>query len=194
MATDTAPAAATAPTRMPRAHRSNLRRSPAAGEDYRELMTRFPTGVAVVAGVDQHGNPQGMTCTSLASVTLRPPTLSVCLRIDSITLRAVRDRGLFSVNLLDSRCPDTALRFGSPGPAAFSSTEWLRSPLGMPWLVADAFASADCEVVGDVEVGDHSIVLGAVLGIRRGDGHPLLYGLRRFAAWSDNALVLEEQL
>ena len=71
-------------------------------EGFRALMTRFPTGVTVVTAMDGGGRPQGMTCSSLASVCLRPPTLLVCLRTLSATQRAVEATGAFAVNLLHS--------------------------------------------------------------------------------------------
>ncbi|MGH3530178.1 MAG: flavin reductase family protein, partial [Pseudonocardiaceae bacterium] len=49
-------------------------------DDFRTLMSVFPTGVAVVTTLGQDGSPQGMTCSALASVTPYPPTLLVCLR------------------------------------------------------------------------------------------------------------------
>jgi flavin reductase (DIM6/NTAB) family NADH-FMN oxidoreductase RutF len=41
-----------------------------------------------------------MTCSSVTSVTLLPPTLLVCLRVGSGTLEAVSAHGGFAVNLL----------------------------------------------------------------------------------------------
>lgn len=75
---------------------AGLRPGPArevSRDEYRDLMCSFPTGVTVVTTLDAAGEPFGMTCTSMTSVTLRPPTLLVCLRVGSATLEAVRNRG-----------------------------------------------------------------------------------------------------
>jgi flavin reductase (NADH) len=56
-------------------------------------MSSFPTGVSIVTAMDRHGHPRGATCSSLASVTLSPPTLLVCLREHGGTLLAVLGGG-----------------------------------------------------------------------------------------------------
>jgi flavin reductase (NADH) len=67
---------------------------------FRSLMSEFPTGVAVVTSLDHDGEPRGMTCSALCSVTGTPPTLLVCLCRESPTLNAVIRCGRFAVNFL----------------------------------------------------------------------------------------------
>jgi flavin reductase (DIM6/NTAB) family NADH-FMN oxidoreductase RutF len=154
-----------------------------AGE-YRELMSCFPTGVAVVTALDADGGTHGMTCTSLVSVTLHPPTLLVCLHRGSGTLKAVRARGCFGVNLLHAEARHTATLFSSPAPDRFEQVAWEPSEaLGVPWLTGDAFALAECRVVVISPVGDHEVVLGNVVNTVLHTRTPLLYGMRRFSAW-----------
>jgi flavin reductase (NADH) len=156
----------------------------ASAREYRSLMSCFPTGVAVVTALDGRRLTHGMTCTSLASVTLAPPTLLVCLRIDSGTLAALTSRGSFGVNLLHARARHVAEIFSSPTPDRFGQVTWEPSPLvRVPWLTEDAFALAECRVRGTTVVGDHSIVLGEVVNTVRRAQDPLLYGMRRFGAW-----------
>jgi flavin reductase (DIM6/NTAB) family NADH-FMN oxidoreductase RutF len=147
---------------------------------YREFMSAFASGVAVVTAVDPSGRPQGMTCTSLASVTLSPPTLLVSLRHGSATLAAVSSARVFAVNLLRDGACDVALLFAGPQPDRFSRVSWQPSPGGSPWLHADALGVADCVVRQAVDVGDHRVVFGEVVHVLTVDGDPLLYGRRRF--------------
>ncbi|GLZ28699.1 monooxygenase [Lentzea sp. NBRC 105346] len=149
---------------------------------FRELMATFPTGVAVVTADD--GTPHGMTCSSVCSVTLTPPTLLVSMRSASPTLRAMLDAGRFAVNLLRSEARGTAELFASGNPDRFDLVRWKPSDSG-PHLVEDAHAIADCSVADTHLVGDHLVVFGAVFHVRREDpAVPLLYGLRRYASWS----------
>jgi flavin reductase (DIM6/NTAB) family NADH-FMN oxidoreductase RutF len=156
--------------------------SPAASADaFRGLMSRFPTGVCVVTTVDTAGCPRGLTCSSLSSVTLHPPTLLVCLSTGSRTLAALREHGYFAVNLLHSRAQRVAEVFSSPHPDRFSLVRWRASgSAGLPWLVDDAFAFADCRVCDMRIVGDHAVVFGRVTAISHHRDVPLLYGLRQF--------------
>lgn len=153
--------------------------------EHRELMSRFPTGVSVVTVAEEGGPPQGLTCTSLASVSLEPPVISVSLRSGSSTLARIRDHGYFAVNLLHTRGRPVAEVFARPVTDRFACVRWERSALtGQPWLVDDAVAHASCEVLSATVVGDHELVLGVLREVRCVADLPLLYGLRQFSAWS----------
>lgn len=150
---------------------------------YLDLMSAFPTGVGVVTSLDAEGKPRGMTCSSITSATLLPPTLLVCLRIGSGTLEAVEFNGGFAVNLLHAGGQLAAEVFSGPDPNRFARVNWRPLRSGLPWLVDDAFAVAECLISEVVKVGDHAVVLGEVREIAQTAGTPLLYGLRRFAPW-----------
>jgi flavin reductase (DIM6/NTAB) family NADH-FMN oxidoreductase RutF len=157
----------------------------AAAAEYRTLMSCFPTGVAIVTAIDIDGHPHGMTCTSLSSVTLEPPTLLVCLDIRSGTLEAMRGTGDFALNLLGAGGRPVAELFSSPVRDRFERVPWRPSRFtGVPWLFNDALAVAECSVTDVFKVGDHAVVVGEVINTEHRPGAPLLYGLRRFSAWT----------
>ncbi|MEV8017356.1 flavin reductase family protein [Streptomyces sp. NPDC086554] len=159
---------------------------PVEGDRYRTLMSGFPTGVAVVTGIDELGEPRGATCSALCSVTMVPPTVLVCLTAGSSTLAAVRERGWFALNLLHAGARTAAEVFSSPVDDRFARVHWKRlGPVGLPWLAHDAFAVAECRVSELTTVSTHTVVFGEVMNAELADEppQPLLYGLRRFAAW-----------
>jgi flavin reductase (NADH) len=159
--------------------------------DLRTLMTRFPTGVAVVGAFDTGGQPRGMTCTSVCSVSLEPPVVLVCIRHGSPTLEALLHRAGFTVNLLHVGAESTARLFASGKPDRFDDVRWCAGPDRCgPHLPDDAHAIADCRVLRTESVGDHTVVFGTVLRIsyQRAEqqaSRPLLYGLRRFEGWPE---------
>ncbi|MFJ2026147.1 flavin reductase family protein [Streptomyces sp. NPDC087897] len=157
--------------------------------DIRPFMASFPTGVSVVTTLDAHSVPHGLTCSSVTSVALRPPTVLVCVRTASPTLAVVLAQNSFALNLLHERARAASDLFASGAPDRFERVEW-RLPLGAggPHLTADAHAVADCAVVRTVRFGDHTAVFAEVRRVTvREDPRPLLYGLRRYAVWSDAA-------
>ncbi|MFF7992077.1 flavin reductase family protein [Kitasatospora xanthocidica] len=161
----------------------------ATGAGFRDMMSTFPTGVSVVSAFEYGGRPRGMTCSSVCSVALEPPTLLVCLRSGSPTLDAVLGTGAFAVNLLHTGARPTAELFASGTPHRFDLVDWEDLPgAGGPHLVADAHSIADCEVSLTQRLGDHVVVFGLVRRITR---HrplpPLLYGARQFRGWTDLA-------
>jgi len=163
---------------------ADAREMPVAIDDYRGLMGAAPRGVAVITAVDPAGRPHGLTCTSLTSVTLNPPTLLVCLGLRSGTLAATRHCGRFAVNLLHARGRRAAEVFSSLTPDRFSQVAWRPSPwTHQPWLCDDAFALAECVIVDTSVVGDHAVMFGEVVHIERTADSPLLYGTRQFFRW-----------
>lgn len=153
---------------------------------FRAMMRGFPTGVAVVTATDVAGQPRGMTCSSVCSVTLEPPTLLVCLRAASPTLAAILMRGVFAVNLLHEGAQATAELFASGDSDRFNRVSWhLEDNDAGPHLREDTHAVADCRIGTTLYVGDHVVVFGEVSRvIRRPECRPLLYGLRRYSSWS----------
>ncbi|WP_197523193.1 flavin reductase family protein [Actinokineospora pegani] len=160
-------------------------------DDFRALMAGFPTGVSVVTALSDDGAPWGMTCSSVCSVTVEPPTLLVCLRTASPTLAAVLDRATFAVNLLEHDARRTAELFASGDPFRFDRVEWtVDEEARGPHLRSAAHSVADCAVVRSETVGDHTVVMGTVERVlRRGVRRPLLYGLRSYSAWPEPAVT-----
>ncbi|MFG3578716.1 flavin reductase family protein [Micromonospora chersina] len=160
---------------------------PVSHQDFRDLMGSFPTGVAVVAAIRPDGRPIGMTCSSVCSVSLTPPTLLACLRVGSSTLDAILARSCFTVNLLHADAQPAAELFASAAPDRFERVVWDLEPDGAgPHLIRDAHRVADCRLSGTAPVGDHQIIFGEVVRVSmRVAGRPLLYGLRRYSAWPD---------
>jgi flavin reductase (NADH) len=153
--------------------------------DIRPLMATFPTGVGVITAMGIDGHPWGMTCTSICSVTLEPPTILVCLRRESPTLGAVLASGAFALNLLHDSARPTAELFASGAPDRFSQVSWhVSTACKGPHLVDAAHTIADCQVIYSETVGSHIVVFGEVRRItRQSDALPLLYGLRRYMCW-----------
>ncbi|MDI6105176.1 flavin reductase family protein [Actinoplanes sp. NEAU-A12] len=153
----------------------------AVPDAFRGFMGAYVTGVTVITSIDDNGRAHGLTCNSLTSVALDPPTLLVCLSLRSGTLTAIRQCGGFAVNVLHDGARPTAQAFASRDPDRFERTVWRHSErLRLPWLTADACALAECEVTETVLVGDHVVVFGRVLHVESHPGSPLLYGGRRF--------------
>src|ERR1051325_9503287 len=104
------------------------RRTPVDAAKFRSLMTTHPAGVAIVTTAAPDGEPWGMTCSSICSVSLRPPTLLVCLRGERPTLAALLRVSAFALNLLHDQAEPAATLFASGSPDRFEKVEWVREP------------------------------------------------------------------
>jgi 3-hydroxy-9,10-secoandrosta-1,3,5(10)-triene-9,17-dione monooxygenase reductase component len=68
---------------------------------YRHVIGHFATGVAIITTLAEDGSPKGFTATAIASLSLDPPRILVCVDTGSQTYPALRDVGsLMAINLL----------------------------------------------------------------------------------------------
>jgi flavin reductase (DIM6/NTAB) family NADH-FMN oxidoreductase RutF len=139
-------------------------------------MRSLSSGVAIIACGDG-ATRIGCTVTSLASLSLTPPTLFICLTRSSSTLTGLRETGAFSVNLLSARHEALANRFsgrgGVHGSRRFDGARWIALATGSP-VLADALASFDCLIEEIIERHSHAIILGAVVSLIEGVNEPAL--------------------
>jgi flavin reductase (DIM6/NTAB) family NADH-FMN oxidoreductase RutF len=158
------------------AHRNDEieRMSPARAEAdsvaFRSAMREFASGVAIVT-CGEGDRRAGCTATALASLSLTPPSLIVCIDHQAATLARLRESATFAVNILGARHEALAARFagrgGVKGAARFSHGEWLALATGAP-VLSDALAAIDCRIEEIIDRHTHAIVIGAVVAARRG--------------------------
>jgi flavin reductase (DIM6/NTAB) family NADH-FMN oxidoreductase RutF len=157
------------------------------GELFREIMSTFPSGVAIVTAVGEGGKPRGLTVSAFCPVSLDPPLVLVCIDKTSNSLLAIQRSGGFTVNLLASGREELARRYASKVEDKFEGVA-TRSPDVVeagPILVDDCVAYAACRIHSAIEAGDHFIMVGQVEeGGHRAGELPLLYGRRVFTDWA----------
>jgi flavin reductase (DIM6/NTAB) family NADH-FMN oxidoreductase RutF len=163
-----------------------------AADEFRAVMGRFATGVAVVTCV-QDGFDHAMTANSFTSVSLDPPLVLVCVENDSRFHEAIGQAGSWAVSILNAGQRGRARWFatrGRPLVGQFDSTPTTRSDLTGSLLLDGALAVLECRTTAVHPAGDHDIVVGEVLGLRlpHPEGEPLLYfrsGFRAVGAGPD---------
>ncbi len=155
---------------------------PMSAEAFRNIMREFASGVALVTSAFENARA-GCAVSSVASLSLRPASLLVCLKSDSATLRCIRASGIFAVNILADRHRALAQRFAAAnvrGAERFADGDWEARETGAPCL-RDALAVVDCRVERIVEHATHSIVIGLCVAGEGGETAPaLLHWRSRF--------------
>lgn len=148
---------------------------------FRQLLGRFATGVTILTLPTPDGQPLGMTANSLASVSLQPPLLSVCVDREAEMHGVILQAAQFVVNVLASPQEALARRFSDKHEDRFDGVGYHLSPEGLI-LLDGVLAHIICEREAAYSAGDHTIVLGRVTGGSAADGHPLLYYRGGYAA------------
>lgn len=145
-----------------------------AVEAYRDVIGRFPTGVAIIT-CDGPDGPAGLTTNAISSLSLDPLLLLVCFDNDSRTLAAVRETRRFAVNILRAGSEDLAAVFASkriPREKFEATTHTVAH--GVP-VLDGALAWLACDLTGLHPGGDHHIGVGAVTHMDAGEGEPLVF-------------------
>lgn len=146
-----------------------------AHDRYREVISHFATGVAVITAAGPAG-PSGLTANALCSLSLEPLLLLVCFENSARTLPLVRQTQRFGVNILAHEQHALSGVFASKTPTdqKFEDARWeLRS--GVP-VLGGALAWLACELRETHPGGDHTIAIGAVVDMGYDpDRRPLLW-------------------
>jgi flavin reductase (DIM6/NTAB) family NADH-FMN oxidoreductase RutF len=136
--------------------------------DLKELFGSVPTPVGVLtthSGQAVHAT----TVSSITSISLQPPLISVCLANNSRALELVRTADTFVVSVLASDQKDLADKFASrtrpPGAAQFAGIPHHASDFGP--VIERAVASLGCRLHAAHPCGDHHIVIGEVASVER---------------------------
>ncbi|NMH96513.1 flavin reductase family protein [Pseudonocardia acidicola] len=148
---------------------------------FRAAMADLPAGVSIVTTTAAGGSPRGATVSAVASVSLSPAMLLVCLDQRSDTLAALARGRHFLVHIAADGQQEHVMRFAGKGADKFIDAAWHAGMSGQPQL-AGATAVFDCVVAELVSGGDHTIVLGEITAIQHEpENTPVVYHRRRLA-------------
>jgi flavin reductase (DIM6/NTAB) family NADH-FMN oxidoreductase RutF len=146
---------------------------------FRLAAGRFPTGIAVVSTA-LDGVPHIMTVSAFTSVSLDPLLVLFCAEKVARFHDAVLAAGSWAVSVLDedsekvSRWLSTR---GRPLDGQLDEIPHHPGPLTGAPILDSALSTLECRTTAVHDGGDHSIVVGEVIGVTgpRSPGRPLLY-------------------
>ena len=152
------------------------------GEKLRELMRRFPAGVAVVS-VDLGGERVGLTIGTLIPLSLEPPLVGFAVRREAALHELLRATSSFGASLLAAGQESLAQHFarGVPPIALWEGIE-VREGDGPP-LLEGAIGWLTGRVSTEVPAGEDTFFVGEVVSVEDGAGErPLVYVDRRYGS------------
>ena len=157
--------------------------------EYRRVVGRFATGVTVITTL-LDGEQHAMTCNSFTSVSLEPVLVLFCAEKIARFHDVVLSTGTFAVSVLAQGQEDVSRRFavrGRPLEDQFSGLPHSVGTLTGAAVVDRALAALECRTVSTTDAGDHTVVIGEVigLGVPEPAGDPLLYYEGRYRAFRD---------
>jgi flavin reductase len=140
---------------------------PADTTAFRRAAGQFPTGIVVVS-TSLGGEGHAMTVSAFTSVSLKPMLVLFCAEKIARFHDAVLGTGFWAVSILDEESEKIARWLASRGRPLHGQLDTIPhrpGPLtGAPVLDA-ALATMECRTTAVHDGGDHSIVVGEVLGV-----------------------------
>jgi flavin reductase (DIM6/NTAB) family NADH-FMN oxidoreductase RutF len=144
-------------------------------EHFRHVLSHVPTSVVVVTGIAPTG-PAGMAVGSFTSISLEPQLVGFYPANTSTSWPVIREAGRFCVNVLAQGQNELAARFARRGGDKFAGLNTQPAPHSGAPILDGIVAWIDCELEREIQLGDHSLVVGAVrgLGVTESD-HPMVF-------------------
>ncbi|MEI2733229.1 MAG: flavin reductase family protein [Dermatophilaceae bacterium] len=136
-------------------------------EVFRRAFGRFATGVAVVT-CRHDGLDHAMTANAVASVSLDPPLVLVCVEVETRFHEAIVGVDAWGVSVLTASARPAARWLATKGRPLQGQLDVVahhRGPLTGVALLDDSLATLECRTAAIHPAGDHSIVVGQVLGL-----------------------------
>jgi flavin reductase (DIM6/NTAB) family NADH-FMN oxidoreductase RutF len=153
--------------------------------EFRSVMGHFATGVTIVTSHDGAGKVGGLTANAVASVSLEPPLVLICVDKKSDSYPLFGASKAFAINILSHQQETLSRRFAKSGGDKFTGIGFRIGVSGSP-ILNDIIAYLDCQIRNEIDAGDHTIYLGQAVDIAvSSDSDPLLYfrgGYRNLSA------------
>jgi flavin reductase (DIM6/NTAB) family NADH-FMN oxidoreductase RutF len=158
---------------------------PEKRDRFLQAMSRAACTVNIVT-TDGNAGRHGVTVSAMSSVSAdgECPTLLVCVHHKSPAADAIRQNGVFCVNVLRHDQADVSDTFAGRIRRAdgdkFGCAEWQAGRTGAPFA-RRGLVAFDCRVMSAQRVGTHYIFIGEVEDIYGADeGTPLIYANRTY--------------
>ena len=131
------------------------------------LLRKIPHGL-FICGVRDGDDVNGFTASWVTQGSFEPPLVVMGVRADSSSHAIIEATKRFSLNVLRADQKNLAAVFFKPQKGLggrFESAPFTEGELGLP-LLDDAVGGVECELVGSLKHGDHTVFVGAVKSAR----------------------------
>ena len=128
------------------------------------LLRKIPHGLFICGVKDEKNEVNGFTASWVTQGSFNPPLVVMAVRAEGSSHEIIKNTNKFSLNVLKSHQKDLAAVFFKPQVALgsrFEAVEFVLGDFGLP-ILKDSVGGVECEVIGDVAHGDHTVFVGEV--------------------------------
>jgi flavin reductase len=145
---------------------------------FKQVMRRFATGVMVLTARDGR-EMHAITVNAVASVSLDPLLMLVCIEKGARTHELVHAAGAFALNILTDRQRELGERFAYDKEARSHPDALVEGYAGQTGAMVfkESLGFLECRVTAEYSGGDHTIFVGQVVNahVNQGAAGPLLH-------------------
>lgn len=151
---------------------------------FKNVWSKFPTGVSVITTFDKNRSYHGMTAASVTSVSLDPLLILVVVGAKRKSHDLIISSQVFGLSFLSSRQKNIAdyfaLSHDNKEDKDLNFEKRIFSKLGNIPIINNSLGSMNCELFDDISAGDHTIFIGKVNDIIFSDFEPLVWSNRNY--------------
>jgi flavin reductase (DIM6/NTAB) family NADH-FMN oxidoreductase RutF len=128
------------------------------------MLRKIPHGL-YICGVKDGEDVNGFTVSWLMQASFKPPLVVNCVKQDSKSHAMIKNSGVFAISFLDAEQKNLAQQFFQPQRRVankFGDIEFYPGETGCP-IISDSLGYIECQVVGAVDKGDHTVYVGEVI-------------------------------
>ncbi len=145
--------------------------------EFDDVFDLMKTGVYVITA-DDGSKLGGCTVVWVSRCSFEPAMVAVFIAPRRVTHDIIKRARHFCVNIIGERHLETAKEFGlrtSANVDKYAGVSFTKGQSGAP-ILKDACAFLDCELVQEIEIGDHTCFVGKVLAAEKfSPEKPLVY-------------------
>lgn len=147
---------------------------------FRQALSHFATGIAIVTARGEGEEAIGMTMTSFNSVSLDPPLVLFSVARSAYSLPAMQAAKSFTVNVLEDAQQHLSDRFARASTDKWADVAHRPGAHGAP-VIEGSLAHFECAPWASHDGGDHVIFLARVLDFSVApEGEPLIFFRGRY--------------
>jgi 3-hydroxy-9,10-secoandrosta-1,3,5(10)-triene-9,17-dione monooxygenase reductase component len=149
-------------------------------ENFRNVMSRWPTGVSLITCMSVENKPVGILCNSLTSISVKRNLLMWTLDYDAGSFNVWDQVNNWAVHFLSSDQQFIIDRFATKGLAnKFQGLKYTISPKNTP-EIPDVVARLECTTEQLFESYDHRIIIGSVTTMCTTSQNPMIFLNKKF--------------
>lgn len=141
------------------------------------ILRKIPHGLYICGVTNGDNEVNGFTASWVMQGSFTPPLVINCVNTSSISHSMIKASNVFALSVLEAGQKELAQKFFKPMKRVgnkFEDVEFYLGETGCP-IIKDTLGYVECQVVGAVEQGDHTVFVGEVVaaGVHR-EGDALL--------------------